>query len=130
MFSPQIRPSKLINLWYPFPQPRRGLGNQTFQRGVFIGDVVSITSDGRANVKFNIFHSESENHFYENFPPPGYVAFGPPLESYQQCEEHNIDRPHQGIKGLNSRQIEVTSDQTPKQVSEQLQTVCVIFYSS
>ena len=114
MFSPQLlsRPAdpKPINLWHPFPQSRRWPTGQTVQRSVLPGDIISISSDGSAHTRFNIFYSESENRLYGNRTPPGYVAFGAPLESYYHCEEHNVGRLYSAIKGVNCRHGDIAHD--------------------
>ena len=131
MFSPHIQPTMVVNLWHPYPEPHQGLNDRAFQRSLLPGDVISFTSDGRANVRFNIFHSESENRFYGHFPPTEYVAFGPPLESYQRCEEHSINRPRLGIQTDNCKQKELAvDDHSAQNVPGGRQTVYVTFFKN
>ena len=126
MFN-ELESSKFVKLWHPYPRPQQRLHRPALQRSVFPGDVVSITSDGRANVKFNLFYSESENLFYGNYPPPGYVAFGPPLDSYQECEEHNIDRLHPGVEGYNYHYTGLAPDDKTQPVFDKPQTTSCVF---
>lgn len=78
--------SKILNLWSPFP--RSGTSIHVAQKSISPGDLVMVTSEsGEMRLKplLNIFYSKSENLFYGNETPAGYVALGPPLSSYQGC---------------------------------------------